>query len=74
MKIKSLCLTFVQLVMFSSLGYSQEKCQDGDFWQTWFEESQFVGFVCVRLSTNRIESSRNKSNGMYVRGSSTQLA
>ena len=44
MKIKSLCLMFVQLVMFSSLSYSQGKCQDGDFWQTWFEESQFIGF------------------------------
>jgi hypothetical protein len=30
--------------MFSSLGYANENCQNGDFWQTWFEESQFVGF------------------------------
>ena len=44
MKIKSLSLMFVQLVMFSSLSYSQGKCQDGNFWQTWFKESQFVGF------------------------------
>ena len=44
MKIKSLCLMFVQLVMFSSLSYSQGKCQDGNFWHTWFIESQFVGF------------------------------
>ena len=44
MKIKSLCLTFVQLLMFSSLGYANENCQNGDFWQTWFKESQFVGF------------------------------
>ena len=49
MKIKSLCLMFVQLVMFSSLGYSQEKCQDGDFWQTWFEESHLLALeICRR--------------------------
>ena len=45
MKIKSLCLTFVQLFMFSSLGYSNENCQDGDFWQTWFKKASSLGLV-----------------------------
>ena len=66
MKIKSLCLTFVQLVMFSSLGYSQEKCQDGDFWQTWFEESQFVGFGNLP-TTNQIGNAQlDKANQYYL--------
>ena len=67
MKIKSLCLAFVQLLMFSSLGYANENCQNGDFWQTWFEESQFVGFGNPP-STNQIGNAQLEKANQYYFG------
>ena len=67
MKIKSLCLTFVQLLMFSSLGYANENCQNGDFWQTWFKESQFVGFGNPP-STNQIGNAQLEKANQYYFG------
>ena len=53
MKIKSLCLTFVQLLMFSSLGYANENCQNGDFWQTWFKK---VSLLVLETRPQQIKS------------------
>ena len=58
---------FVQLVMFSSLSYSQGKCQDGNFWQTWFKESQFVGFGNPP-TTNQIGNAQLEKANQYYFG------
>ncbi|MDG1095156.1 MAG: SEL1-like repeat protein, partial [Methylophilaceae bacterium] len=72
MKLKILCLTFVQLLMFSSLGYANENCQNGDFWQTWFEKSQFVGFGNPP-STNKVGNAQlGKANQYYFGNNSTK--
>ena len=52
--------------MFSSNKASRkENCQDGDFWQTWFKESQFIGFGNPLTQIKSANAQLEKANQYY---------
>ena len=44
MKLKKISLILSQLLLASSISYAETPCQDKNFWQVWYDDSQFKGF------------------------------
>ena len=66
MKTSIFILTFFQLFLFSSISFAETRCQDGGFWQTWFDESQFIGFGNTPSKNQIANAQLDKANQFFL--------